>query len=95
MATPKSRNFQRHLSRLRVEFPLVMAGSRVSSGFVSLILLRVAELVGFSIEHTVESVLNSAANHFSQMIADGSFIQLDDLCFWCSMALHGSVPPRV
>ena len=74
-----------------MELALVMTGPGIGSGIITGILFGVAEAICFGIKHTVKGILDSVSDHFTEVVAYCTFIELDYLRLFSRMFVYGSV----
>src|SRR4051812_34779909 len=81
-----SKVWRRSLGTLEIDLasaglqrPLVAASSGVLPSLAALVTPGTAKLVSFGIQHGVQRLFDSPANHLAKMIPNPGFIDLDDL----------------
>ena len=88
----KLRYPQLYLAGLGLQLALVVAGSRIATGFAALVALRIAQPIRLGVQQSVQRLLHAPSNHAVEVALDPLIVNRDDMAQWtrCSLGHGGS-----
>jgi len=90
---PQARDLQLHLARLRLQLPLVRAGSRVHSLGRPLVAARPAQPVRLRVQQPIERLLDARADHLVHVTTHGLLVHPDHPAIHASCYTRHRSPP--
>ena len=69
-----------------------MAGTRVATGFVALIALRIAQPIRLGVQQSVQRLLHAPSNHAVEVVLNPRIVNRDDMAQWTGVVSVMAAP---